>query len=190
MNFLKTFAIFLLLPVLAAVVATPFIYQKIKDTRISQRVFNDTRGKTKVDCDTGSNTTVILILGQSNSTNEGRGRYIPEGPVLNFNYIDGHCYLAQDPLLGASGTGGSFASRLGDKLVSLENSRQVILVPLSVGASFIDDWAPKGQLHERIFVLAEKLQQKDLIVTHILFHQGEADAGADTAWICDTMAAI
>ena len=50
---------------------------------------------------------VILVVGQSNAANEGSGRY-PAGPgVFNWNLVDGKCYRAADPLLGASGTEGA-----------------------------------------------------------------------------------
>ncbi|MEX2618386.1 MAG: sialate O-acetylesterase [Alphaproteobacteria bacterium] len=181
MTWLRILTIYLLLPFIAVAVAAPFIYQEIELERISQRVFHDTRAKSKVDCGKDINTAVILVFGQSNSTNEGEGRYKANSNVLNFNYIDGNCYLAHDPLLGTSGIGGSFLSRLGDSLVARGKFKRVILVPLSVGASYIRDWAPKGNLHERLYVVAENLRQKALSVSHVLFHLGEADAGAGTA---------
>ncbi|MFZ3359312.1 MAG: hypothetical protein WA177_11165, partial [Xanthobacteraceae bacterium] len=63
-----------------------------------------------------SNTAVILGLGQSNIANEGDAGalYEPKGEVCNFNFFDGKCYAAKDPLLGASLDRSNVLTRLGE----------------------------------------------------------------------------
>src|SRR5205814_7295199 len=57
-------------------------------------------------------TAVIITLGQSNAANHGEDLYVATEHVDNLNLYDGLCYQAADPLLGASGCGGNFATRL------------------------------------------------------------------------------
>ncbi len=121
-------------------------------------------------------TAVILILGQSNSSNESKGPHRAGNNVLNFGYIDGKCYKAEDPLVGATGFHGSFASRLGDLFVNSGKFRKVILVPMSVGGSYMMDWAPGGRFHRRILIAIVKLRNLGLEVSHFLFHQSEVEA--------------
>ena len=71
--------------------------------------FRDTSQRTKVPCRADAGTAVLITLGQSNAANYALKRYTPKHEVLNFDLYDGHCYKAQDPLLGASGTLGNFA---------------------------------------------------------------------------------
>src|SRR2546425_3481295 len=54
---------------------------------------------------------VALVFGQSNSSNSGQTRRTARERV--YNYYQGKLYLAQDPLLGADGDGGSVWTRLG-----------------------------------------------------------------------------
>src|SRR5262245_54445629 len=50
----------------------------------------------------GSRDLVLILLGQSNAGNHVGSAYEPSGNVVNFNFLDGGCYRARDPLLGAS----------------------------------------------------------------------------------------
>ena len=63
-------------------------------------------------------TAVILGIGQSNIANEGDpgARYEPRGEVYNFNFFDGKCYAARDPLLGASINRSNVLTRVGGLL--------------------------------------------------------------------------
>ena len=97
--------------------------------------FKDTRGRQPVSCKifTQSRTAVIVIAGQSTADNSGDTPYSPSRSVHNFNLFDGMCYRAKDPLLGATGNGGSVWPRLGDMLVAGNVFDQVLFVPLAVG---------------------------------------------------------
>ncbi len=143
-----------------------------------QGSFNDTSGKQELPCSeipSGKRTAVLLIFGQSNSTNQGQGRFNPDTGVYNFNFFDGKCYVAKDPLLGTSGTKGSFASRLGDRLIKAKVFDAVVLVPISVGGTYMEDWTLGGVHFRRIPVAIKRLAQKRLRITHLLWHQGEGN---------------
>src|SRR5688572_30663637 len=77
---------------------------------------NDRTGRQRVEIAEAlfSRCAAILVFGQSNGANSGDTPYIPKHRVFNFNVFDGQCYVARDPLLGATESKGNFASRLGD----------------------------------------------------------------------------
>ncbi len=128
-----------------------------------------------IECKGAPDTAVLLILGQSNaantldSTTEGR-----DGAV-NFNLFNGKCYRAQDPLLGASNSGGNFATLLGNLLIDRGHYKTVILAPIAVGGTYIAQWAPGGEHSPRITTAIQRLKEARLEPTHVLWHQGEAN---------------
>jgi hypothetical protein len=141
--------------------------------------FNDAQGRREVECRLFGGSTraaVIMTLGQSNAANSGETRHVPGGGVYNFNFLDGKCYEAKDPLLGASGTGGSVWTRLADKLVDSGEYDTVVLVPLAVGSSSVVDWAPAGKYASRVTMGADAVASVGLKISHVLWHQGELDA--------------
>src|SRR6202162_5064677 len=74
---------------------------------------------------------VIITLGQSTAGNHGLGLYKARNRVYNFSPDDGCCYHATDPLLGASGAGANFATRLGDMLIGQKLFDRVIIAPIA-----------------------------------------------------------
>jgi hypothetical protein len=138
---------------------------------------NDTKGKTSVPCSkfAQSRTPVILTFGQSNAANHGRGLFTPDSGVYNFNFLDGKCYVGKDPLLGATGKGASVWTRLGDKLVQNKIYMDVLFVPIAVGGTTIRRWIPGEPDFKNISRAVKQLQKNRLQITHLLWHQGEAD---------------
>jgi hypothetical protein len=124
-------------------------------------------------------TAVILILGQSNGANSGAVPYVPVHRVFNFNVFDGNCYIAKDPLLGTTDFRGNFASRLADLLIERGTFESVLLAPISVGGSRIEEWTTGGVRHRRLQVAIARAREQDLRFTHVLWHQGESNAGPD-----------
>jgi hypothetical protein len=139
--------------------------------------FDDTDERVQINCADliDERTAVMLTFGQSNASNDGETRYRPEGSVFNFNFLDGNCYEAEDPLLGATGTNGSVWSRLGDLLVSRNEYENVIFAPIAYGGSSIISWANPLELQSRINFAIDGLREQGLNVTHLLWHQGSAD---------------
>lgn len=141
--------------------------------------FNDTSDRTRVDSSQiyQGRTAVFLIFGQSNGANSGSTPFTPKQRVLNFNVFDGQCYVAKDPLLGATERSGNFASRLGDMLIEQGCFDTVVLAPISVGGSRIEEWTTGGARHRRLQVAIQRAHELGLRFTHLLWHQGETNAG-------------
>lgn len=137
----------------------------------------DTSDRTKVPCEVGPKTAIIVTLGQSNAANTGPVTYTPTRDVLNFDLYDGNCYQARDPLLGASGSGGNFATILADRLIADGAFDRVIVAPIAMGGTTIEQWADEGRFRPRILVLVRRLFDAGLKPTYILWHQGENNAG-------------
>ncbi len=138
--------------------------------------YHDTSDRERIDCrQFAKDTTVIFTFGQSNSANHGATRHFPGPRVFNFNMFDGKCYAARDPLLGATESGGSVWSRLGDLLIDSGRHARVLIAPVGVGGTAIKHWAPGGVLHGRVTRTLSALKDHGLTVTHLLWHQGEQD---------------
>src|SRR5262245_31304191 len=106
----------------------------------------DTSERRVVPCNDGSPSRplVIVTLGQSNAANHGQGLYTPKHRVDNFNLYDGKCYKAVEPLLGPSGQGGNFATRLADMLIERRLADRVVVAPMAMGGTTVEQWAYEG----------------------------------------------
>jgi len=137
--------------------------------------FRDTAGRTEVPCgDTSDGRTMVaLVFGQSNSGNHGETLYAPKRAVLNF--FEGRCYRAVDPLLGATGDGGSVWSRLGDLLIDAGLYERVIFIPIGVGTTTIEEWTRGGYLHRRITNAIVQSRSSGLTITHLFWVQGGSE---------------
>lgn len=119
-------------------------------------------------------TMVAFVFGQSNAANHGGQKFsATTGRVYNF--FDGQYYLAQDPLLGASGNAGSVWTLMANKLIAQQRYDQVILIPAAVGGTSVAQWQPGGELHPMLLARLKTVKDSGLQVTHFLWHQGEAD---------------
>ena len=119
---------------------------------------------------------VIVTLGQSNAANHGQGLYTPKHRVDNFNLYDGKCYKAVEPLLGPSGQGGNFATRLADMLIERRLADRVVLAPIAMGGTSVEQWAHEGLFNRRIAASIRRLYDAGLTPDYILWHQGEGNA--------------
>src|SRR5690242_8495277 len=135
---------------------------------------------TEVECPaTGHKRLMVaLLIGQSNAANYGETRGTAPPDVVNF--YRGKCYAARDPLLGADGKGGSVWTRMATKLIAHGVFDRIVLVPIGIGGTTIDNWTPGGMLHARIETSLGFLAASGLRVTHVLWHQGESDAARGT----------
>lgn len=121
---------------------------------------------------------VALVFGQSNAANSGQRRGVGGPGVYNFHA--GNLYEARDPLLGATGEGGSVWTRLGPRLLEDGPYDAVVFAPVAVGGTAIREWTVGGELHPRLLETVAELKRADLTPTHLLWHQGEADNRAGT----------
>ncbi len=125
----------------------------------------------------GPRTLVLATFGQSNSANSGAGRFGSAPGIYNFSLFDGRCFEAQDPLLGAGGDGGSVWIPLAQQIIESDLAANVIIAPIGLGGTRVEDWAPGGMLSGRFNKLSESLSRAGLRVSAILWHQGESDRG-------------
>jgi hypothetical protein len=141
----------------------------------------DTADRAKMDCETTPKTGVILTLGQSNAANFGETPYAPKHDVVNFNLHDGSCYRARDPLLGTSGIGGNVATLLANMLIERRSFDRIIVVPIAIAGSTIEQWADGGRFNQRIVTAIRRLFDAGLRPTYVLWHQGENNSGEGNA---------
>jgi hypothetical protein len=121
---------------------------------------------------------VALVFGQSNAANHGETRYASRHRVYNF--FDGKCYEASDPLLGAEGHKGSVWTRLGDKLIDANLYDSVLFVSIAVGGTSVKRWSVHGDMHHRIGDAIDALDKRGFKITHLFWHQGETDTSYHT----------
>jgi hypothetical protein len=121
---------------------------------------------------------VILAIGQSNIANEcdPSALYEANNEVFNFNFFDGKCYEAKDPLLGASINRSNVLTRLGDMLIERGKFRRVLLVPIAHGGTYAREWSPGGRMFPRLAWTLDRLRDRKIRITHILWQQGESEA--------------
>lgn len=143
--------------------------------------FRSTTGRTPVPLSTATQGRVMiaLVFGQSNAGNAGESRMPSQRGV--YEYYRGRIFEARDPLLGASGDGGSIWLRLAGKLVAHGDYDSVVLVPFAIGSSEIAKWAPGGSLAAELSRTVADARSAGLTFTHLLWLQGEADAMMHTS---------
>lgn len=130
--------------------------------------------KTEISCPRQTdNTVVALVFGQSNAANSHGQRILQNSPRI-VNLFNGKCYVASDPLLGASGNAGSVWTLLGTKLIATGKYDNIIFVPAGMGGSAIKSWAQGGELNAMLGDVIQVSQPK-YNFTHIIWHQGESD---------------
>jgi hypothetical protein len=122
----------------------------------------------------GENIAVIMAMGASNSGNYGRTRFKPKSNVYDYNHKTGKCYITNDPLLGASGMGGSVWSRLGEYLIKFNDYKHVLIIPLGTGYNATNA-SGNTRLYEIITATQNKLSKNGIKISHIVFAQGEHD---------------
>jgi Carbohydrate esterase, sialic acid-specific acetylesterase len=143
--------------------------------------FRSTAGRRHVSeslfADDASNA-VILGIGQSNMANEGEASacYEPTDEVYNFNFFNSQCYVAKDPLLGASVNRSNVLTRVGALLVERGHYRRVLLAPIAHGGTYVHDWSPNGKMFPRLQLTLELLRQLQIRITHVMWQQGESEA--------------
>jgi hypothetical protein len=132
-------------------------------------------GKIEIQCpEQTRGTAVILIAGQSNAANSGAQRHATRYPDRVVNFAGGRCYVAASPLLGSNGFAGEYWTLMADDLIDAGTFDRVILAPLAVGGSKVEQWAKGGALNASMIPLVQDLTTR-YRVTHVLWHQGEAD---------------
>ncbi|MES2457716.1 MAG: sialate O-acetylesterase [Bacteroidota bacterium] len=118
------------------------------------------------------NTMVFLAFGQSNSANYGDESYVCRNKI--YNYYRGDTYAAKEPLLGPDGNGISVWTRVADMMIDSGLCKQVIIVPIGVGSTSIENWTT-GECRKKLDKTLKDLAQDSLKLTQIFWVQGETD---------------
>lgn len=123
---------------------------------------------------------ILFTFGQSNSANHGQGLYTPHNEGV-MNYFEGKVYPSQDPLIGATGEGGSVWNILADRMIDEDMAESVTIIPIGVGGVRIAEWAKGGSLYEKLVQNVDMMKAQGIEPDYILWHQGESDNIAGTS---------
>lgn len=143
--------------------------------------YSDTGDQVEVSCvglDTGERTGLFVTAGQSNAANSASKQYVPHGDVYVFH--KGKCYEARDPLLGASGIGGTPWFKLADRLIDNGKYDRVIVVGTAISGTTIIEWLFGTPLFTYLWTEINGLRTNNMTIDAVLFMQGEADAALGT----------
>lgn len=124
---------------------------------VSQLMQYDPGDRVEVSPSITGRTLVKFILGQSMTINEGPTPYTPaNASVHQLDPYTGKALKAKDPLIGCWTINGghNWNTREADQLVTDGAFERVILVPLAVGSSKVEDWGPSGTLNQRLVCAA------------------------------------
>jgi hypothetical protein len=122
----------------------------------------------------GPRTMVAFVFGQSNSANHGNEKFaVTDRRVSNF--WNGRYFLAEDPLLGATGTGGSVWTRTAHRLIERKVFDSAVLIAAGVASTPVAAWTEGGTLNAMLEQRLVSARNAGLEVTHFLWHQGESD---------------
>lgn len=88
--------------------------------------------------------------------------------------MDGRCYRAASPLLGADGQRGEPWTLLGNKLVQSGLYHTVVLIPAAVGGSSVRRWAAGGDLNAMLMAVISAVKAR-YTINAVLLDQGTTD---------------
>ncbi|UOO81591.1 hypothetical protein LVJ83_11795 [Uruburuella testudinis] len=128
--------------------------------------------------DAGAKDLTILVVGQSLSANSGGHRY--SEPVKNLYQIDlqGRRVPAKDPLLWASGDGGSLWMPLGRKMLQAGLADSVTFMPIGKGGTSLENWlTPGSYVNGKMYRALDVAAQQKIKFDYVFFLQGSSDVG-------------
>lgn len=106
-------------------------------------VIDDISKKIEVTCPKKNDAYVIIGFGQSNSANSSGHRF-ENNKTSILNFFNGKCYLANDPMLGATGNHGSVWIPLA-KHLDIKN-KSIVFATFGVGGTHVKSWLDKYHL--------------------------------------------
>lgn len=124
-------------------------------------------------------TEVWYIIGQSNASNLGDGRYTARSGAFMYGW-DNDCYQASDPIVGADGNGAGPWARLADLMLGQtglngQKIGKIIIINRAVGGSAIRQWGPGGIFSRTISRSLTEAKASGYTPTRIFWVQGESD---------------
>lgn len=143
-----------------------------KASRLQKRlVFSDTSNRFEMPCPKQEQSFVLVGFGQSNSANHAGHRFDTKDNIVNF--FNGKCYAAKDPMLGASGTGGSVWLPLAERLDI--GDKTIVLATFGIGGTKVSNWLDENYLmpiYQKNVSILKTFYSKPNAVVWI---QGESD---------------
>ena len=127
------------------------------------------------------NPFALVVVGQSNVANHGRPR-CRSGTGSYAVSLNG-VFLLEDPLPGASGSGGSPWPHWAALQQRSWPGSQVVVASVAQGSSAVSDWIPGGVHSQRLPDVLKALREQQLGVDAVVWHQGETESwsGGDAA---------
>ena len=115
----------------------------------------------------------IVIIGQSNAANYGekRNNSISNVYVL-FNEI---ISVAKDPILGASGDGGSCWIPVAEQIIKHSNVESILISNMAEGSSTVFDWTGEGRFSRKLHKIFDSLRKVKIEPDFVIWQQGEQD---------------
>lgn len=117
--------------------------------------------------------TVVMVLGDANVVSQALPAVTGLASVFNVNPINGLCYPAREPLMGTVATTGSPWVRLANQLVENNKYHEVLLVPVILPKSGIDDWKKEGRVSKRLQNMLSALQKQNITIDVVLWQHGQ-----------------
>lgn len=130
-----------------------------------------------IPCPHASRALVLVTGGQSNAANSVPTRRTSPDSVSV--WFDGKCFPADEPLLGASGIGGSIWLDVAEGLQK-ETGRPVLLINGAIGGTQYEDWTdPRSGYLDALLTRVREAEAQGFAPAYILWHQGETDAKSE-----------
>lgn len=151
------------------------------------QIASNVEGREEVDCPDPQDSFHLVLFGQSNIANSVGHRFaVPEGKRV-LNRFKGKCYVARDPMLGATGGAGSIAIPLA---AAIETDKAVVVSTFGVSNSRAEDWVEGGRVHEHFLGQMESLQAAPSAPDFLVWMQGEADRFQDIPAFQESLADV
>lgn len=141
--------------------------------------FTDATGRQEVNpAHSTQDSYCFLVFGQSNVANSSNSPFQPKNEL--YNVYKGKIYKAANPLLGADGTGANPALEALDLFASKHPDKKIFIIPIAISGSSVLHWAKTGELHDKLVEAVNEAKTLGLPITHVIYHQGEADCAIET----------
>ena len=131
----------------------------------------------------------ILVIGQSISSNCNEYIYGPVDNVFQVG-IDGTIKAASDPFEWADCKKGSMWMPLGKKLIEAGVARKVIIMPIGIAATKVEDWQAGGSAFGKLNGAISQIQKNGMVFDFVFWHQGFSNSGTEKAVYINKVGAV
>lgn len=134
-------------------------------------VFTRINTKRRIDCPKSAEVEVIVAIGQSNAANTGGHRFQNSDKKI-LNFFNGQCFIASDPMLGATENRGSLWIPFAQ---SYKQEKTILLVTFAMGATRVDQWLDPADLATHFDQNMAQLDAAGFVPDVFIWVQGESD---------------